>query len=197
MAKRANNLTPKQERFVAEYLVDLNATQAAIRAGYSDKAAKVTASRLLTNANVAEVIAERRGKLSNKLEITAERVLQEYARIGFADLRDFLTFNGKTVTFKASDQLTEDQARAVAEISETQHGVRIKLHDKKGALDAIAKHLGMFVERIEHAGPGGGPIRAEVDAGGKMGAIMQDPQLRQQAGDLATALAKKLNHGSD
>jgi hypothetical protein len=76
-------LTPKQERFVAEYLIDLNATQAAIRAGYSADTAKQQGSRLLTNADVAAAVAARQVKVGNKLEITAERVADELSRIAF------------------------------------------------------------------------------------------------------------------
>lgn len=68
-------MTPKQERFVAEYLIDLNATQAAIRAGYSAKTAVVQGSRLLTNANVAAAVAAARTKVAGKLEVTADRVI--------------------------------------------------------------------------------------------------------------------------
>lgn len=70
-------LTPKQQRFVAEYLTDLNATQAAIRTGYSKKTAKEQASRLLTNVNVRAAVDAAQAKLSGKLEITAEKVLRD------------------------------------------------------------------------------------------------------------------------
>lgn len=72
----ASALTPKQQRFVAEYLIDLNATQAAIRAGYSKKTAQQQSSRLLLNVVVAEAIAKGQAKVSGSLEITAEKVLR-------------------------------------------------------------------------------------------------------------------------
>jgi phage terminase small subunit len=93
-------LPPRQAIFVAEYLVDLNATQAAIRAGYSAKTAEVQASRLLSNVKVAASIAARRADISKKLEITVERVVLEYAKIGFADFTDYA--DGQ---FKLSDKL--------------------------------------------------------------------------------------------
>ena len=70
------NLTPKQQRFVEEYLIDLNATQAAIRAGYSEKTAKEIGSENLTKPNIAKVIAEAQEKLSNKAQVTVEMVVQ-------------------------------------------------------------------------------------------------------------------------
>ncbi|MBA8838348.1 phage terminase small subunit [Ochrobactrum sp. RH2CCR150] len=80
-------LTAKQERFVAEYLIDLNATQAAIRAGYSEKTAQQQRSRLLLNVLVQEAIAKGREKTAAKLEITKERIVDELAKIAFADIR--------------------------------------------------------------------------------------------------------------
>lgn len=76
-------LTPKQKRFCEEYLIDLNATQAAIRAGYSPKTAEQTASRLLRNVKVQEYIAKRQKELSRSTEITQERVIKELALIAF------------------------------------------------------------------------------------------------------------------
>ena len=70
------NLTPKQQRFVEEYLIDLNATQAAIRAGYSEKTAKEIGSENLTKPNIAKAIAEAQEKLSNKAQVTVEMVVQ-------------------------------------------------------------------------------------------------------------------------
>src|SRR5690606_3575297 len=79
------DLTPKQERFCREYLIDLNATQAAIRAGYAEGSAKVTASRLLSNANVAARLAQLQEKTARKLEISAETVARELALLAFAN----------------------------------------------------------------------------------------------------------------
>ncbi|MGE0349824.1 terminase small subunit [Hydrogenophaga sp.] len=76
-----NPLTPKQQRFVQEYLVDLNATQAAVRAGYSPKTAEQQGSRLLGNAKVAAAVAAGRKRLAAKLDLTAEKVLADIERI--------------------------------------------------------------------------------------------------------------------
>jgi phage terminase small subunit len=76
------HLNPKQARFVAEYLIDSNATQAAIRAGYSPVSAKVTASRLLTKANIAAAVKAGRAKITDRLEITAESLIRDVLEIG-------------------------------------------------------------------------------------------------------------------
>ena len=117
-----HSLTSKQQVFVDEYLIDLNATQAAIRAGYSAKSADKIASELLGKTRVSEAVNEAMAKRSESTEITAERVLQEYALIAFADPRD---------------------TAAWAEL-------QMKMQDKLKALDALAKHLGLAVIQIEH-----------------------------------------------
>src|SRR5208283_2031521 len=83
-------LTARQTLFIAEYLVDLNGTRAAIAAGYSKKTAKAQASRLLTNVNVAAEIAARMEKRCAKLEVTADTVVQELAKLGFANMADYI-----------------------------------------------------------------------------------------------------------
>lgn len=151
------SLNPKQQRFVEEYLVDLNGTQAAIRAGYSPKTAEVQASRLLSNAKVQQAVAEGRARLSQSTGITQERVLQEYARIAFSDPRHAAKWNESSMTLVPSDELSDDAAAAIQEVSvkETlgQFGgsvsVKIKHHDKIRALDFLARHLGMAPEKVD------------------------------------------------
>lgn len=145
-------LPPRQQRFVNEYLIDLNATQAAIRAGYSAKTADVQGPRLLGNVGVAAAIAKAQAKRSERTGITADRVLQELARIGFSDLRKAVSWSGGTVELKSSAELDDDTAAAVAEVGQTRDGVKIKLHDKQAALVSIGRHLGMFTDRTEHSG---------------------------------------------
>jgi phage terminase small subunit len=156
-------LPPKHERFVAEYLVDLCATQAAIRAGYSKASAHVQAHRLLKNAKVAAAIAAARQRLIAKVEASAERIVAEYARIAFGDVRRVLSWGASgVVTVRPSAELTDDEAAMIAEVHDlaTANGrsLKLKLADKLHALDSLARHLGMFVEKREHAGPRGGPI---------------------------------------
>jgi phage terminase small subunit len=144
----APRLTPKQLRFVQEFLVDMNATQAAIRAGYSPKTAYSIASENLRKPEVIQALQEARQVLADRLEVTQEKVLLEYARVAFASMDRFMSWNAGRVSLKASEDLTPDEVAAVAEISQTvtEAGgtLRLKLHEKKGALDSLAKHLGLF-----------------------------------------------------
>src|SRR4051812_27986220 len=104
------NLTPKQQRFVEEYLIDLNATQAAIRSGYSPKTACEQGSRLLANVKVQSAIAEGRKKLAEKAGISTERVLKEYGRLAFLDIRKAFDENGN---LRPVHELDDDTAAAV------------------------------------------------------------------------------------
>jgi len=158
------SLTPKQERFVAEYLIDLNATQAAIRAGYSEKTAQQQGSRLLLNVKVQEAIAKGQNKTAAKLEITKERIVEELAKIGFSNMLDYMRAGTDGDPYLDFSNLTREQAAALAEVTvedfkdgrgEDARDVRrikFKLHDKKGALVDLAKMLGFMVEKHEHTG---------------------------------------------
>ena len=138
-------LTPKQERFVDEYLVDLNATAAAIRAGYSEKTARFIGAENLTKPNISAEIAERRAKLRSKLEITQEAVLQELAAIAFANGTDFVTITGAgLLSVKPTSEVAKEKLPAIAGIKYNQLGIEIKLHDKVRALELLGKHLGVF-----------------------------------------------------
>lgn len=148
-------LTPKQKRFVDEYLVDLNATAAARRAGYSDKTACEQGSRLLANVKVQAAIQERQKTLQGKLAITQERVLEELASIAFANGTDFVTItHAGLLNVKATSDVPKDKLPAIAGIKYNQQGIEIKLHDKVRALELLGKHLGVF-------GTGGAPAAAE------------------------------------
>lgn len=138
-------LNDRQERFVDEYLVDLNATAAAKRAGYSEKTARSQGQRLLTNVDIQAAIQKRQARLRGKLEITQERVLEELAAIAFANGTDFATINRNgLVRLVPTDDLPEDKKKAVASIKEGQYGTEVKLHDKVKALELLGKHLGVF-----------------------------------------------------
>src|ERR1043166_578400 len=154
----AYHLSPKQQRFVREFLIDLNATAAYQRAGYKARgeSARSAASRMLTNVNVLAALDVERQQLAAALAITPERVLREYARLGFAQLTDVSAWDNNGVTLIPSDALSPDHAAAIAEVIEetrvfiTEEGEqrtikkRLKMHDKKGALDSLARHLKLF-----------------------------------------------------
>jgi len=148
--------TDKQRRFVEEYLVDLNATQAAIRAGYSEKTAGNIGFENLQKPEISKEIQAAIAERSERTQVTQDRVISELARIGFSDMRDFARWGEGGVRLLESEDLAEDHARCVAEvsqsISDSGGSLRFKLHDKVGALRDLGKHLGMFTEKHEHSG---------------------------------------------
>lgn len=176
-----NELTAKQRAFVREYLIDLNATQAAIRAGYSEKTAAQVGAENLRKPDVASAIEAAMKIRADRTDITADRVLKELAKIGFADIRKAIRWHShlineednpdggdvaviKTIVTNqveiiASEDIDDDTAAAISEISQnTTGGIKLKLHDKRAALVDIGKHLGMFTDKVEVTGKNGGPI---------------------------------------
>jgi phage terminase small subunit len=139
-------MTRRQQQFISEYLVDLNGTQAAIRAGYAAPSAAVAAARLLRDAKVGAEIARRMAERGRRLEISAESVVRQLARIGFADLRRAVRWRGGKVVLVPSDELDDDTAAAIGEVSRSKYGVRIKLADKVRALELLGRHLAIFAE---------------------------------------------------
>ena len=157
-------LTPKQQRFVAEYLIDLNGKQAAIRAGYTVRRAEVTASELLANRKVSEALTKAMQAREKRTEITQDRVLQELARIAFFDLRKLYGADG---SLKPVTELDDDAAAVLAglEVIEMAGGAQIggeegvkhvpmytkkaKIPDKVAALGLAMRHLGMLKDKTE------------------------------------------------
>lgn len=171
----AKELTKKQGLFVAEYLTDLNATRAAISAGYSKKGAEQTGSVLLRNPKVAEQISKKHGKRLGKLEITADRVLQEIAKLAFYDPGNMLEDDGSMKQVKDIDDHTR-MAIAGLEVTELSEGVgeqkhvyglckKIKLADKGANLERLGRHLKLFTDKSELSGPNGAaiPVSLEID----------------------------------
>lgn len=150
------DLTEKQKQFCQEFIIDFNATQAAIRAGYSPNvdSASVEGSRLLANAKIQAYLADLKAKRSKRTEITADKVLQELARIGFADIGEFIDENNNPVSIKG---LKKSRRAAVAMVKfkkriyydKEGNPVEVEshefsLHDKLSALDKIGRHIGMW-----------------------------------------------------
>lgn len=145
-------LTAKQEQFCNEYLIDLNGTQAAIRAGYAKKYADIQAVQLLKNTKVSACIQELQQKRQKRTDITADRVIKELARIAFFDIRNIFDDNGN---LKSPHDLEDDTACAIASIKsrvekqgqDKEDWAEIKEYksnDKLRALEMLAKHLGIL-----------------------------------------------------
>ena len=141
-------MTPKQRCFVEEYLVDLNATQAAKRAGYSARSARSMGHQLLRNPGIAAAVAKAQDKRIARTRVSADKVVTELAKVAFGDPRRLLSWGPSGVVLRDSSELTEAEAALVSEVSETRTasgGTRkVKLHCKLAALNALGKHLGLF-----------------------------------------------------
>lgn len=149
-------LTPKQELFINEYLIDLNATQAAIRAGYSEKTAQEIGAENLSKPMIQAAIQKAQAKTAKKLEITRDMIADEYRKLAFSDMRKFSKWTPDGVTLIDSKELDDDSAACVAEVSQTVTkdggSIKFKLHDKKGALDSLSKMLGFVIDKTELEG---------------------------------------------
>ena len=160
MAGSTKDLTDKERRFVELYLVYADVKKAAMEAGFSETMAKSKCYQWVSDSKVKphvyEAVRAGQKSLSERTEITQERILQEYARIGFSDIRKTLTPTGHLMNPQDWD---DDTAAAIAGIevvtssrgkkdddgrSEIEYTHKIKTWDKPKALDAMAKHLGMF-----------------------------------------------------
>lgn len=144
----ADQLTERQEAFCQHYVNTLNGAKSARLAGYSEEAAKEQASRLLTDVNIQDKISELRKYVADKYNATRERIVQEYARIAFFDVRNIYLEDGG---LKSPVNLSDDEAAVVSgvEVEEIRvEGVsvgqtkKVKIVDKKGALDSLTKMLG-------------------------------------------------------
>ena len=91
-----------------------------------------------------------------------KRVVAELARIGFSDIRQVVDWGPGSVTVRDSASIGDDAAAAVAEVGKTATGIRVKLHDKVGALEKLGRHLGMFKDKVEVGGAGGGSIKVDM-----------------------------------
>lgn len=146
-------MTQKQKRFIEEYLIDLNATQAAIRAGYSPDTAKSIGSENLTKPDIQARIARAMAERSRRTGVNADRVVMELAKIAFVNAKDVIDSDTATVR---PDALPEDTA-AIQSVKVKTFGEdglerEIKMADKLKALELLGKHLGMFKDRVELSG---------------------------------------------
>jgi len=172
--KTKNKLTPKQSMFCKEYLIDLNATQAAIRAGYSEKTSGRIGQENLQKPVIQETIQKSMDKRSKKIEITSDRILEEVARVAYQNIQEFYNEDG---TLKPLHELPEDVARTIASIEITEkagsmkiggeEGLRhvaeqlkkIKTYDKMKALELLGKYKNLFTDKIDHKHTGNFTLR--------------------------------------
>jgi len=186
---RKRKLQDRQKKFADEYLIDLNVTQAAIRAGYTENYAHTNASKLLQNPLVAEYIQKRQQDRIERTEITQDMVLKELAIIAFSNATDYvkvvekeaivetmdggqvpvLDKNGNPVMYKTvepvlTSELTEDQRKALNIIKRGRDGFEVKPYDKVRALELLGKHLGMFTEKVDVSGEIAIPVFGGEDA---------------------------------
>lgn len=140
-------LSAKKQRFVDNYLLDLNGAAAAIRAGYSPRGAAQAAHRLLQEPGISDAIAVAQAARSRRTGVSADRVVRELARVAFADIRDTVTWGDGGIRLRSSDDLDDDTAAAVSEVSESTQGqqrtLKVKLVDKLAALRLLAAHVGV------------------------------------------------------
>ncbi|MEY9435567.1 terminase small subunit [Bradyrhizobium elkanii] len=164
-------LNDKQQRFILEYLIDFNASQAAIRAGYSPKTAGSQAHDLLKKPEIQTAIAEARDRTSNRLELTRDQVIEQYRRLGFSDIRKAFDAYGQ---IKPIAELDEETAAAIQGYEVEMRMLdgpdappvpvlKVKWADRKGALDSIMRAQGWnSAEKHELTGKGGGAIEHAV-----------------------------------
>jgi phage terminase small subunit len=182
-------LTAKQQRFVEEYLCDLNAAAAYRRAGYAalGNAAEVNAARLLRNAQVAAEIERRKKRRAEQAEIRAEAVLQRLWAIATADPREIISVvtdpcpecwddgerhhapnaacprcwgrGSSRVIISDLKKLSDPALALLARVKQTRHGVEVELHDQMAALEKVARHLGMFNDKLTLKGEPENPLQ--------------------------------------
>ena len=163
-------ITDKMKRFINEYLVDFNATQAAIRAGYSESTAQEQSSQLLARPDIRALIAEGQKAIAERTQSFQDDAVSELKIVGFSDLADFLSVKeGGIVEQKPFNELTKAQTRCIKKIKQTVRSshsadgsilhqtavLEVELFDKLKALELLGRHLGMFNDtlRLEGALP--------------------------------------------
>lgn len=156
----------QHECFCQEYIIDFNRTRAAKDSGYSAKTARVQGCQLLTKLNIQERIAELLKDRSERTKITQDMVLEELRILAFSDFRNYgeivSQYGIDRLRLNTFDKIKGNATRAIKSISEkvTKDGVHLsfKLHGKTPAIELLGKHLGMFLDKIEHSGNIGLPL---------------------------------------
>jgi phage terminase small subunit len=172
-----SGLNFRQQLFVDELLTDekLNATQAAIRAGYSKKTAGSQAFDLLKKPEIAKALNRAIKERRDRLKMDADETLREIDRVARSDVLNYLSFGADGVVLRDSDELIEGEARAISEVSSTFSSdgrlqIKFKLHDKLKALDLKAKHLKLYEEN---------PINVNLTWSGMLAEVEEAKRLRE------------------
>lgn len=161
-------LTKKQRRFVEEYLVDLNATQAAIRAGYSAQTAYSTGNENLSKPEIKEAIGKALAERSKRTGVNADRVVLELAKIAFVNPTDVINIDEATIRSEANREDTAVISSVKVKRIPTENGDiverEVKTYDKVKALELLGKHIGMFTDKFKVEGTIPVVIRDDMEA---------------------------------
>jgi phage terminase small subunit len=162
-----SNLKQQQIDFCEHYLANgQRGVDAAISAGYSAKTARSQAHKLLRKKAVKEYISAKKQELLGKLNITQEMIIEEMAKIAFANVTDYLDWNSEELIIKPSYEIPAHKRAAIAEISRTytkgQSVISFKLHPKLAALIQLGKHLGIFQDKVQVTGKDDQPINVNL-----------------------------------
>ncbi len=155
--QRRFRLSKKRALFAMEYAVDGNGAAAAVRAGYSERTARQTAYRLLTNVYILQAVEVAFAERMERLQITADDVVRRLIHLGFTDINAFASWSSNRITLKDLDQVPPEKLAALAEVQETTQGLRIRLRDPLPALALLARHTGVIPtagtreSTVEHA----------------------------------------------
>ena len=150
-------LNEKQQRFIVEYRKDLNATKAAIRAGYSKKCAHSQGPRLLENAEIKAALAESQAKALDRADLSADRVLEEMRRLAFSNVQDLFDEHGD---LRPIQTLTREQAACISSLEvimknatardgKIDRVLKIKTWDKPKVMEMLGKHFALLTERVQ------------------------------------------------
>lgn len=149
-------LTKKQKAFVEEYLIDLNATQAAIRAGYSTRTAYSIGDENLRKPEIKSAIDKALAERSKRTGISADRIMLELAKLGFVNPTDVINMDDATIRGQANREDTAAISSVKVKIIPTEDGPiverEVKTYDKIRALELMGKHLGIFKDRLDIEG---------------------------------------------
>ena len=164
-------LTEKQQRFVEEYLIDLNATQAAIRAGYSSNTANVIAAENLVKPGIRERIDKALAQRSKRTGVSQDRVVEELAKIAFLNITDVVNMDEATISGESNREDTAAIASVRVKRIPTDNGDiverEVKTYDKVKALEKLGNHLGMFINNLRIEGDL--DFKIKMDYGGNDG----------------------------